>query len=410
MQISQLPDGLSEAPRPKIRMTAGPSKQHELYGAAQEWVREMAQESHRGGAVKSLIAVEHGAIFRTMGTSPDQGSVLIDTPGGTYGLNRAAQAVLHPEIPGPVVLVNTDNFSGVFGGEINAVMGRTDEVIPFERGEALTIGSPEFEELAGRVERGEIAVLALTENGTTTGTNQRIAIEELIRRRDVAGSPTIILVDAVSAQVIGVERQYLPDALVMSGQKDPATGAGFGHVMFSENAVQRSEELNSRGLYRGKLHPWAEIQRGNEQTETTPPLRELARSAIVWNHLRGAGSTRWQDVAQEQEAAYKHLARLLDHGRLGELGMSFRTTNPDLRSRSAHVLTLPSAVEPSAVVQRMGERGIAIAKGYGLWGKPAKKRGEEPGEVRLCTYSANTSSEMNEVGEVLGDVVRGLLG
>jgi|GEM_PF-6846626 len=403
MSPLSLPTALPDSPTYHTRLTAGPSQQYEFTAEAREWVDGIAQASHRSQVVKDMMREKQRATRRALGAS--EGWALLDLKGGTEAQRYASMAAI-PLVgeSDKTVLVHTDNFSKVFGGEYEAAGGQVDERIVYERGDALLPDTEVFESLALRVERGEIAVLILTENGTATGTYQSLAIEELIKRRDAAGSPTRILVDAVSSQVLAGGRAQLPDALFWGYQKDLSVGGGASTLLMNPSLVQHAHARAEAGFLKGKLNPVAELKKGDLQHSTTPTLRELARAAIVMGHFWGPGSEEHLKLSQAQDAGLKLLSDSVDSGELGALGVQFRAQNPELRSKSSHVLVLPGGVHPREVVERMAEREIAISTGYGAFGKT-----DQGGEVRLCNYSAVTEDQFkNAVGEFT-DVLRDLM-
>ncbi len=403
-----------ELPTPQDieRYTAGPSKIHRLC-IKEDWefrkILELArEESHRGEFAQFLIKGINIRVFDMLGISEDlrdadftdfsetpEGWHVAHTNSGTDGMERTIRAACFAE---STVLVDTDNFSRVAESEMKA-MGRRYKAIRFQRGHALV--GKEQREFRGIVEgmRDEsIATLYLTENGTTTGANQSQAIQELVRIRDKEELNTVIVVDAVSSQIIGAEREYIPDIIFWANQKQPAIGPGSGILLFNNRALARAQEVQRSGLDTGgKLGIQAAYgtnekrmaERG--QTMQTPPMGELYRERIILERMYGTDE-RWKEVAELQLEARRLITEAVREGELGKKGISMVTEDPRIQSTTSHVMRLPESISAQDLIKHMKEGPLLhtlIQAGYGADYKDT--------EIRICVYSANTLSKIHHL-------------
>jgi len=401
MKITDIP---SETPIPDntVKFTAGPSQQHEFSPDIQRLAERADAMSHRSAFAKQLISRANKQIFRLFGITEEKQNLEFnfDVPennppswhvcwinSGTDGMERAIRAAC--PLMG-TVLVNTDNFSAVAGQEMNASRRQFNE-IKFERGEGLKIGSEKFEKLKKEVESGAISTIYITENGTTTGVNQREAIEELIRARNQSGSRTVIIVDAVSGQILGAEREQVPDIIFWGNQKDPAISTGCGNLLFNEKAIARAANLNHSGLDTGgKLGVLSAYGTNDKrfteagQTAQTPPMGLIYKQNILYGNLMNNGGEHRQKISAMQERAKEMITDTF----CGHTGLRFLTHEKNLRSNTSHVLKVPERHDVARIISALKERGFSISSGYGTF---------KDTEVRICVYSANTLAQIESL-------------
>ena len=383
-----LPTGLPDL-EARIHLTAGPGEQHRFESGVTIKGREIQEKSHRSGAVK-----KYGEVLSELalnGMVPDeqrdqdwQAALLTS---GTDGMRKAIDGLMGPD--GNVV-VNSDNFSNVAAGEVRAARGAEGlEVIDFERGEGLTVGSEEFERIAEMVREGTISTLHITENGTTTGANQRNAIEALVRIRDEADTDVVIIADAVSGQIVGAQREMLPDLMYAGFQKDMALGPVGAMMWLNRRAKQRCAKNAAKGLAStSKLGLLATIEKGKKgdmQTPQTPNLEAIVRATALWHEIAHEGL---RETAAANQAKSLALVRewTSPEGELGRRGFTMLTTRADLQSPTSHVIQVPEGTNAKDIVAQLAEEGVIISAGYG------KNFGTR--ELRVCPYSANEPSHV----------------
>ncbi|MFH1670585.1 MAG: hypothetical protein ABIA92_03275 [Patescibacteria group bacterium] len=394
----------TEFPRPDntIKFTAGPSQQHKLVSDLQQLVDQADQMSHRSQFAKDLISRANDCVFDAFGITEEQRNREFDfespdenpegwhvcwTNSGTDGMERAIRAGCPKD---GTLLVNTDNFSKVAGQEMKA-SGRNFEEISFERGDALLEGCEEFEDISDRIKNGSIQTVYLTENGTTTGANQRGAIEALIRIRNASGSSTLIVVDAVSGQIFGVNREAIPDIIIWANQKDTAIGTGSGNLLFNNKALTRALEVSACGLDTGgKLG--LESAYGNNkkrftaigQTAQTPPMGLIYKQLLVYQRILDNDGQECRNIASVQEEAKK----LIGDALCKEDDFELLTSNPSLQSQTSHVLRVPMGRDVPGIIRGLHESGFSISSGYGEF---------KDSEIRICVYSANTLAQIEDL-------------
>ncbi len=390
-------------PYARVNLQAGPSKVHQFSDQLLSLIQQANQQNHRGEWTKKLLKNVSDGTFELLGIPEEQRNTewhICYTNSGTDGMERAIRAVCPRE---GTLFVDTDEFSTVVGKEMKD-FGRGYDVMKFTRGMALTPDAEEFEAVAQLIRNNEIKTLYLTRNGTTTGTDQKEAIEALVKVRDESGSDVVIVVDEVSAQWWAAsKRTALPDIIFVTSQKDMAIGPGTGLLIFNNRALERAQECAADGLDTGgKLGITAAYGTSKKrmaaegQTAQTPPLGMIYAQHLVQDRvLRGAAQ---QEIRAVQGDALRAITSSIHDGALGELGFGMLTTDDRLQSPTAHVLTVPDDLSGSDIVRGLRERhSILLSPGYGDF---------QGREVRVCSYSAIAPGEVREAIDAMVALVK----
>lgn len=397
---------LCEPNKPFTSFTAGPSEVHQISDdreLALLYLKrryEYLQMTHRGKEAAELLKDVTRMLFEILHIPKELRDVPFDpentmngwhvafSSSGTDGMQKAIRAACEAE---GTLLIDTDEFSEVAGKEMKE-FGRKHEMNSFERGKGLKPGTPEFEEVAKKVEKGEIRTLYITENATTNGAYQRKAVEELVRRRNASGSKTLIVVDAVSSQIYGREWDHtlLPDVIFWANQKDPGVGPGTGNVIYNNRALARAHEISlDRG---GKLGLLAAEKINRDKpgnTPQTPALGLIFEQQVVLRQVTNPNGVERDRIQRMQKEARKRILEAMgSQGELGSLGFSLVTDDPELLSDTTFVMRVPKGVSAKALAKALEEKHqIRVATGYGEFADE---------EIRICVYSANTIYQVVE--------------
>ncbi len=429
-----LKDLLDTVPNPTIQMTAGPSQIHRVAQNTEllSIIERTGQAGHRTAFAKALITRLNAPIRDAFGMAPeaedykDDKDYLLHTASGTDGMTRAVYGTFEAEGQGdwevvadndnPAgflklvedegitnLLLDTDNFSTV-ALQIARDARRNVAVLKFKRGEGLRVDSPLFEAICNLVEDGRVKTVYGTENGTSTGVNIRSALEAMVARRNASESGTIIVADGVSAQVMGVKRdaKVTPDVFFTSFQKDAAVGKEGGVLRYNQKALERAKALKAKGVpVLDKLGLIEGHKKGRDQTQETPDMAGLMRSALIWNEVHPINKPEvWQAVGEMQSQARTELTDAVENSNWADRGMRMTANSPDSRSNTAHVIRLAGrlAGKSSPIRKDLAKAGIEVSAGYG---DPNKDN-----ELRVCVYSANTLREVQEVIGAIDEAVR----
>jgi len=417
----EMQSGQVTVPKPDgpniTNLLVGPTKIHPVSPDEMSEFFNAHTMSHRGDFAKTLIKGVNIGVFDMMGvplelrnheftnlSETPEGWHVLHTGGGTAGMYAAIAGACLPE---GTLLVDNGFFANLAGQKMEETGRSIQEIVTFERGQGLIIGSPEFDGIAEKIKNGSIKCIYLVENATTTGVNQSKAIQELVKIRDEANTNVIIIVDAVSGFIMGgeEERKRLPDIIFWGNQKQTAIGTGSGELLFNNRALARAMQIEDtlkldagrsfgiRAAYGTKEKRMA--KRG--QTQNTPPMAELYRQLLVLQNMYGENQG-WKNVGKIQAKARQLIHEALDEGgELGEFGLRLLTSESDLQSSTVHVLKFPEGVDATKVLRKARDlEQVKIAPGFGP---------ERETEARLAVYSAH---EVADVKKGIASLAKGL--
>ncbi len=374
--------------RRPIVATAGPSRVHVFARQFYELQRLVMETGHREPWGKALFKGDANATFELLGIPPEQrgtedGWKLYYGGSGSDFIRRSLEAVCFEK---GTVLLDNDEFSKVAEREL-ADIGRLvpQNVMRFQAGEGLTVGSEHFEQIVEGMRSGVVTTVYFTLNATTTGVNQKEALEALVKLRDEEDMDVVIVADGVSAQWYAAKWKNLPDVLFTSFQKDAAIGAGESVCVSNGRARKRSEQVKKAGLPTG----------GKLGVTANNPIDAPAQTPNMWSifmHRIVAEAMlqgRRGEVAAMQNGALASLTEALSPGgSLNDLGFRFLVQDPQLRTKTSHVITLPDGISSGPFIKALAQKGLVVSTGYNVKGVSDEENPKYL-QVRLCTYSAS---------------------
>jgi len=236
-------------------------------------------------------------------------------------------------------------FSGAFGKkwfEYTKKLRDSAVDAPFPAKEAIDVNGMSITE--------DDAVICLTQNETSNGTQVTNAVMHSIRKRFPS---QLIAVDATSSMA-GVDLDFSnADIWFASVQKCFGLPAGLGLMMCSPNAITRVKQLGERSHYNSLTFMTEMMEKW--QTPFTPNVLNIYLLSRVMEKVKPI-----RDVHEKIEERYWHWIDFLhDQTKLKHL----------IQNESVRSLTvLPIAAKPeliTAIKSRAKKNGLLLGEGYG---------------------------------------------
>jgi aspartate aminotransferase-like enzyme len=336
--------------------------------------------NHRGPEFKAIIGEVQSLIRPLFGTI---GDVLLFGGSGTGVMEASLVNIL---APGERVLIA---MNGQFSERMQAIaagLGAVVDTVDFEWGQAVAAAP-----IARQLERHDYRAVLVVHNESATG-----ALTDLAPiGRAVAGRPTLLVVDTVSALGAAELRQddWQVDIAFAASQKALMCPPGLGLVSVSPKAwrvVERNDGLPR--FYWDFRRARASLEKN--ETPFTPPTTLVAglREALWMIHAEGL---------PQVLARHRRLAQAL---RAGCKALGFRIfTEPTALSSSVTALYAPAGIDGNAFVRHMRDKYRTVIAGV----RPARLNGRV---IRLSTMGhvseADILTDLDHLERSLGDFGR----
>jgi len=348
-----------------------------------ETLAAMAQPviGHRSEEIQALIGAAQPELKLLFGTSRP---VYISTSSAT-GMMEAAITNLSRK---RVLCLVCGAFSGRFYAIAEAT-GREADRLAVEWGEP---NLPEDLREVLKADSKRYDLVTVVHSETSTGTlNPVREIAAVVAEFD----DILLAVDTVSSMAGAPLRMddWGLDYVLTGAQKALALPPGLSLAAASERALARAAEIEHRGFYFDLLKFEKSLER--LMTPNTPAVSLMFALRHQLEHIVEEGlEIRWRRHQQMADHMHLWVARLA-----GETGRHFEiVAAPGYRSPTVTAVRLPDAEEMSGpeVVSRLGERGYAIAAGYG-------KLKQET--IRIGHMGDHTLEQLEDLLEELGKVL-----
>lgn len=305
--------------------------------------------SHRGERVRAVLKDTVAAMREAMAVPPDHGIVF--QPSATAAMEMILRSCVrrrsHHFVAGA--------FAGRFADTADAIglhatrtESATSEPVPWDETDIA----------------GDIELIALTDNETSTGQRWPTADREALARRY---PDALVAVDVTSSFGAFAMDWTTADLFFGSVQKCLGCPAGLGFVIASPRAVERARE--ARGVA-----PWQSLEQLAERiregaTVETPNVLGIA--------LLGRVMARWDLTAAEQRVR-AHAEAVWE----APLAARFHVDNPAWRSPTVHNLAVD---DPARWLRRAADAGFQLGRGYGALADTC---------VRIATFPAHRPEDV----------------
>jgi aspartate aminotransferase-like enzyme len=336
---------------------------------------------HRSEEIQALIGEAQPELKHLFGTKRP---VYISTSSAT-GMMEAAITNLSRK---RVLCLVCGAFSGRFYAIAEATGRKADRL-------AVEWGEPNLPEdlrhvLKADPKRYDLVTVVHSETSTGTLNPVREIAAVLAEFDDI-----LLTVDTVSSMAGAPLRMddWGLDYVLTGAQKALALPPGLSLAAASERALARAAEIEHRGFYFDLLKFEKSLDR--LMTPNTPAVSLMFALRHQLEHIVEEGlEIRWRRHQQMADHMHLWVARLA-----GETGRNFEiVAAPGFRSPTVTAVRLPDPEGMSGpeVVSRLGERGYAIAAGYG-------KLKQET--IRIGHMGDHTLDQLEDLLEELGKVL-----
>jgi aspartate aminotransferase-like enzyme len=298
---------------------------------------------HRGPVFKAVLERVTSRLRPIFGTTSD---VVILGGSGTSGLESAVASTFSP---GEKVLACPIGVFGVRLAAIARAWGCDVELLETPWGEALD--PLRLRERLKQDSRGEIRGILLTQNETSTGSQN--AIDRLAEV--TAGHPASVIVDAVSG--LGASRFAMDewgfDVVVVASQKALAVPPGLAMVAVSKRGWQRIASAKGPAFYLDlkRAREFAELG----QTPWTPPVSIAFALDVALERYEAEGAERVWERHRRAAEAIRAAARAIGLEIFSKEGA---------HSATVVAIRVPSGVKADEVRRSLREEhGIVISGG-----------------------------------------------
>lgn len=225
-------------------------------------------------------------------------------------------------------------------------------------------------------------MIALTHNETSNGTMITPALFEAVRARF---PQALIALDVVSSAPVYPDVFASADMLFLSVQKGFGLPAGLGVALVSPQAIERSAQVASAGLYTGGFHAFTHLAKDAavDRTPETPNVLGIYLLGRVARDMLDIGvETLRADTALKAQAIYDALERAND--------AELEPTAQECRSLTTIVAATPGGSEP--IIDRLRRDGFAIHTGYGE---------KKDTHIRIANFAAHRMADVEELASLL---------
>jgi aspartate aminotransferase-like enzyme len=300
---------------------------------------------HRSAEFRDLFArVQDGLrkVFRT------ERPVYVATASGTGMMEAAVRCAPAGRL---LALVN-----GAFGqrfANIARACGRDVDQQDFAAGDV-----PDVAVVRQLISRGSYSALTLVHSETSTGALSDVrAIAEVAREAGVA-----MIADSVSG-VAGSRLEvdaWRLDCVVSASQKALALPPGLAFAVASEDFLRSARQVAGRGMYLD-MAGFDDHARNNE-TPSTPAVSLIFALAHQLAVIEREGmEARWARHEAMRASMENWVTATRD-----ALGLDIQIlARAGARSPTVTVVTLPSGIDSSILVEEVASRGYVIGSGYG---------------------------------------------
>ncbi len=259
--------------------------------------------------------------------------------------------------------------------------GKGVKALEFEWGRAVR---PEV--VAEELRRERYDALMVVHNESSTGlTNPLKEIAEVVRE---VSPDTLILVDAVSG-MLGVPLElegWGIDAVAASVQKAFGLPPGISVAYVSERAMERSKEIENRGMY-FNFERMLDYYNKKKQTPFTPNISLMYALDYQLDRI----------LAEGVENRYERHLRMAELARKWALEKFDMFPEEGYWSRTITCVANTRGMPVAEFIEELGRRGYAIANGYG----PLKEK-----TFRIGHMGDLTERDVSELLGVMDEIIR----
>jgi len=265
---------------------------------------------------------------------------------GTLAMEMALVNVIGP---GERLLIVSQGYFGDRWAQLAEAFGVQHETLRADWGQVVPA-----EAVAGALDAGRFAAVALTHVDTSTGTAAPLAACcELLRGRD-----ELVIVDGVCATAAMEERfdAWGMDVLLTGAQKALGAPPGVAILLVSERALAKRRALGRIPAYYADLERWAPVMENPARYFSTPPVNEVLA-------LREATRAVLAEGLAERFERHARTARSLRED-LDAMGLTLFAA-PDCRADTLSVLLYPPGIDDVEFRSAVARRKVVLAGGLG---------------------------------------------
>ncbi|MFC1768680.1 aminotransferase class V-fold PLP-dependent enzyme [Nanoarchaeota archaeon] len=228
----------------------------------------------------------------------------------------------------------------------------------------------------------ETELICFTHNETSTGVMTDLNNIYEIKKKY---PDKLIALDIVSSAPYATVDYSQIDCSFLSIQKGFGLPAGLGVLIINQKMMDKSIQLNEKGLNIGTYHNFPSLLKKSEKNQTpeTPNVFGIFLLGKICNELNEKGI---ETIRAETEKRAEMLYTYFDSHQ------SYKPFVKDKESRSKTVISVEIPERSPVIISKLKENGITVGGGY--------KQFKET-QIRIANYPMINEEDINKIIEVL---------